>query len=144
MQRYLTGKSIAQSRLSLLFNAVAKIPMQFFILFIGAMVFVFYLFVQPPVLFQQARAGRACRARRSSSRIEAEYDRAFEHRKQAALALAEAHHAGDPRGGGAAEGGVPRGAEGARRRAQRGRRSWWSKPAAKRASATPTTSSSRS
>ena len=54
VQRYLTGKSIAQSRLSLLFNAVAKIPMQFFILFIGAMVFVFYLFVQPPVLFQQA------------------------------------------------------------------------------------------
>ncbi len=43
VQRYLTGKSIAQSRLSLLFNAVAKIPMQFFILFIGAMVFVFYL-----------------------------------------------------------------------------------------------------
>jgi hypothetical protein len=41
VQRYLTGKSIAQSRLSLLFNAMAKIPMQFFILFIGAMVFVF-------------------------------------------------------------------------------------------------------
>ena len=58
VQRYLTGKSIAQSRLSLLFNAVAKIPMQFFILFIGAMVFVFYLFVQPPVLFQQAELKR--------------------------------------------------------------------------------------
>ena len=42
VQRYLTGKSIAQSRLSLLFNAMAKIPMQFFILFIGAMVFVFF------------------------------------------------------------------------------------------------------
>ena len=41
VQRYLTGKSIEQSRLSLLFNAVAKIPVQFFILFIGAMVFVF-------------------------------------------------------------------------------------------------------
>ncbi len=47
MQRYLTGKSIGQSRLSLLFNAVAKVPMQFFILFIGAMVFVFFLFVTP-------------------------------------------------------------------------------------------------
>ena len=58
VQRYLTGKSIAQSRLSLLFNAVAKIPMQFFILFIGAMVFVFYLFVEPPVLFQQAELAR--------------------------------------------------------------------------------------
>src|SRR5271166_4404678 len=58
VQRYLTGKSIAQSRLSLLFNAVAKIPMQFFILFIGAMVFVFYLFIQPPMLFQHAELSR--------------------------------------------------------------------------------------
>jgi SSS family transporter len=52
VQRYLTGKSIAQSRLSLLFNAAAKIPMQFFILFIGAMVFVFFIFERPPLLFQ--------------------------------------------------------------------------------------------
>jgi Na+/proline symporter len=51
VQRYLTGKSIAQSRLSLLFNAVAKLPMQFFILFTGAMVFVFYTFTPPPVTF---------------------------------------------------------------------------------------------
>ena len=67
MQRYLTGRSIAQSRLSLLFNAVAKIPMQFFILFIGAMVFVFYLFVQPPVLFQHAELARIQATRRVSS-----------------------------------------------------------------------------
>ncbi len=52
VQRYLTGKSISQSKLSLLFNAMAKIPMQFFILFVGAMVFVFFLFEQPPLLFQ--------------------------------------------------------------------------------------------
>lgn len=52
VQRYLTGRSIAHSRLSLLFNAVAKIPMQFFILFVGAMVFSFYVFERPPVLFQ--------------------------------------------------------------------------------------------
>jgi SSS family transporter len=51
VQRYLTGKSMAQSRLSLLFNAVAKIPMQFFILFTGAMVYVFYVFVPAPLLF---------------------------------------------------------------------------------------------
>ena len=67
MQRYLTGKSIAQSRLSLLFNAVAKIPMQFFILFIGAMVFVFYLFVQPPVLFHADGAGAHSAAERVSA-----------------------------------------------------------------------------
>src|SRR6185503_7383326 len=53
VQRYLTGRSIAQSRLSLLFNAVAKIPMQFLILFTGAMVLVFYVFERPPIVFQQ-------------------------------------------------------------------------------------------
>src|SRR5580704_8370130 len=51
VQRYLTGKSIGQSRLSLLFNAVAKIPVQFFILFLGAIVFVFFVFERPPLLF---------------------------------------------------------------------------------------------
>ena len=59
VQRYLTGKSIAQSKLSLLFNAMAKVPMQFFILFVGAMVFVFYLFEQPPVLFQKTAMQRS-------------------------------------------------------------------------------------
>jgi len=60
VQRYLSGKSITQSRLSLLFNALAKIPMQFVILFTGAMVFVFYLYQQPPLLFQPVEfaAGR--------------------------------------------------------------------------------------
>jgi SSS family transporter len=92
VQRYLTGKSIAQSRLSLIFNAVAKIPMQFFILFIGAMVFVFYLFIQPPVLFEQAELERIQTS--SAFRPVAEqYGQAFEHRRQAALSLIEAHHA---------------------------------------------------
>src|SRR5712691_12594456 len=49
VQRYLTGRSIGQSRLSLLFNATAKVPIQIFILFIGAMVFVFFLFVCQPL-----------------------------------------------------------------------------------------------
>lgn len=51
VQRYLTGKSIAQSRLGLLFNGLAKVPMQFCILFVGVMVFVFYQFVAPPLFF---------------------------------------------------------------------------------------------
>src|SRR5579862_9375036 len=51
VQRYLTGKSIAQSRLGLLFNATAKVPMQFFILFIGAIVFVLFIFERPPLIF---------------------------------------------------------------------------------------------
>ena len=51
VQRYLTGRSIAQSRLGLLANGVVKVPMQFIILFIGAMIFVFYQFVTPPLFF---------------------------------------------------------------------------------------------
>ena len=51
VQRYLTGETIAQSRLGLLFNGIVKVPMQFFILFVGAMVFVFYQFVAPPPAF---------------------------------------------------------------------------------------------
>jgi Na+/proline symporter len=94
VQRYLTGSSIAQSRLSLLFNAVAKIPMQFFILFIGAMVFVFYLFVQPPMLFQQAELARIRRLSEFQP-LEQRYDQAFAQRQKAALALVAAHHAGD-------------------------------------------------
>ncbi len=51
VQRYLSGKSVAESRLGLLFNGMFKVPMQFVILFSGAMVFVFYLFSQPPLFF---------------------------------------------------------------------------------------------
>src|SRR5690606_12712754 len=51
VQRYLGGSSITQSRLGLLTNGIVKIPMQFFILFTGAMVFVFFQFVTPPLFF---------------------------------------------------------------------------------------------
>ena len=77
VQRYLTGKSIAQSRLSLLFNAVAKIPMQFFILFTGAMVFVFFTFVKPPLLFDRRHLQRI-QDRAISPDSRAVYDAAFE------------------------------------------------------------------
>jgi SSS family solute:Na+ symporter len=52
--RYLTGKSISQSRLGLVMNGLIKIPMQFMILLIGTLVFVFYQFHQPPVYFNKA------------------------------------------------------------------------------------------
>lgn len=54
VQRYLGGSSITQSRLGLLINGIIKIPMQFFILFTGVMVFVFYQFVTPPLFFNPA------------------------------------------------------------------------------------------
>ncbi len=52
--RYLGGKSIAEMRLGLLFNGIFKIPMQFFILLTGILVFLFYQFNQPPVFFNSA------------------------------------------------------------------------------------------
>jgi SSS family solute:Na+ symporter len=51
VQRYLGGETVTQSRLGLLMNAVVKIPMQFFILFLGVLLFVFYQFVPQPVFF---------------------------------------------------------------------------------------------
>jgi Na+/proline symporter len=54
VQRYLSGASVRESRLGLMFNAVFKIPMQFFILLLGALVFVFYQFEAPPVCFNEA------------------------------------------------------------------------------------------
>jgi Na+/proline symporter len=100
VQRYLTGKSIAESKLSLLFTAVAKIPMQFFILFIGAMVFVFYIFEPAPLLFQRAEYNRirqpALHAQYDP--IAARYQEAFARRKAEALVMVEARHNHDTRG----------------------------------------------
>jgi SSS family transporter len=83
VQRYLTGRSIGQSRLGLLLNALAKIPMQFCILFIGAMVFVFFTFEKPPLLFQPVELARVEKDPRFSA-VEQRYDQAFTERKQAA------------------------------------------------------------
>jgi SSS family solute:Na+ symporter len=58
VQRYLSGRSIAESRLGLLANGVLKIPMQFCILFIGAMIFVFYQFVMPPLFFNPVESAK--------------------------------------------------------------------------------------
>jgi SSS family solute:Na+ symporter len=53
VQRYLSGKSVKESRLGLVFNGLLKVPMQFFILMVGVMVFVFYQFYQSPVFFNR-------------------------------------------------------------------------------------------
>jgi SSS family solute:Na+ symporter len=94
VQRYLTGKSIAQSRISLLFNALAKIPMQFFILFIGAMVFVFFIFEKPPLLFQPVELSRV-RSDPNFPAVQQRYDQAFEKRREAAEGYLEADRTAD-------------------------------------------------
>src|SRR5690606_30600874 len=54
VQRYLTGKSVREMQLGLIFNGLLKVPMQFFILLTGVMVFVFYQFNQAPLNFNPA------------------------------------------------------------------------------------------
>lgn len=58
VQRYLSGSSLAQSRLSLLFNAFLKVPMQFLILLTGVLVFVFYHFHPPPLLWNRVELAK--------------------------------------------------------------------------------------
>jgi Na+/proline symporter len=59
VQRYLAGHSLRASRIGLLFNALVKVPMQFLILLLGAMVFLFYQFEKPPLFFNQPAYQRA-------------------------------------------------------------------------------------
>lgn len=53
VQRYLGGTNAAESRMGLMFNAILKIPMQFFILLVGVMVYVFFIFYNPPLHFKE-------------------------------------------------------------------------------------------
>ena len=94
VQRYLTGSSVTQSRLSLLFNALAKIPMQFCILFTGALVFVFFTFEPPPFLFQKVEL-KKIQETAAYEPMERRYQQAFEKRKQAAMEFTDARHTGD-------------------------------------------------
>lgn len=65
--RYLTGKSIGQSRLGLLMNGILKIPMQFLILMIGALVFAFYQFQPAPVFFNSKQVEKVLHSSSSDS-----------------------------------------------------------------------------
>ena len=87
VQRYLTSKSLKDSRMSLLFNGLAKIPLQMFILLIGALVFSFYNFAKPPVVFNQT-AQQQIEASPEYQRIMERYDIAFGQRREAATRLA--------------------------------------------------------
>jgi len=90
--RYLSGRSVAESRLGLLFNGLFKVPMQFVILFIGVMVFVFYLFVKPPVFFNTAAWDRVAAGPFAVEHgsLERRFDDAFEAQRAAAEAFVAA------------------------------------------------------
>ena len=88
VQRYLTGRSMAHMRISLLFNAVVKVPLQFVILLTGALVFSFFVFTQPPLLFnpvERARMGEGGGAPYED--VESRYRQTFSEREEAARTL---------------------------------------------------------
>ncbi|HTP12818.1 MAG TPA: sodium:solute symporter, partial [Bacteroidota bacterium] len=99
VQRYLTGQSVAHSRLALLFNGVAKVPMQFFILLIGAMVFVFYQFSTPPIFFNPVEDAkiRASAYGSEYAALEGKYGDAFREKSKALQSYLEAEKSGDSR-----------------------------------------------
>jgi len=95
VQRYLAGKSLKESRLSLILSAVLKVPMQFLILSIGVLLFVFYHFEKPPLNFNSVyQAELEQRAPSEFAELERKYDAAFQERRQAALALKQARESG--------------------------------------------------
>jgi Na+/proline symporter len=86
VQRYLTACSVNEGRTSLLMSAFIKIPMQFFILLIGVLVFVFYLFERPPLIFNRVEARRLeQRAFTDAQQLSAEYEAAHAARERAAI-----------------------------------------------------------
>jgi SSS family transporter len=92
VQRYLAGGSLKESRLGLLFNAVVKVPMQFFILLLGAIVFMFYQFEKPPVYFNQPAYERALENGYAPQlmALQTQFDEVFAEKRAAIRALANA------------------------------------------------------
>lgn len=97
VQRYLTGKSIAESRLGLLFNGLLKIPMQFIILMIGALVFVFYQFTMPPVVFNPTLVNDNVRTEWKSEveALENNHEMIFQEKREKLYQLTDAIENGD-------------------------------------------------
>ncbi len=82
VQRYLGGKSLKASRMGLMFNGLLKIPMQFFILFVGVMLFVVYQFNKPPIIFNGATTNIELQNEPSLVAIESIYNQNFDTKKE--------------------------------------------------------------
>jgi Na+/proline symporter len=90
--RYLTGESVAQSRLGLVMNGLIKIPMQFFILLIGVLIFTFYQFHATPVFFNEVEVNRIenSRYKEDFRRLEQNYKSVNLEKQKHVAALASA------------------------------------------------------
>lgn len=95
--RYLTGKSVKASRLGLVMNGLLKVPMQFGILLIGALVFTFYQFHKPPVFFDSAEVAKiaASPAAPAFHQLERSYDSVFVAKSAVIKQLLPALHSND-------------------------------------------------
>ena len=98
VQRYLSGSSLTQSRLGLIFNGLLKVPMQFIILFIGVMVFVFYQFTAPPMYFKQDVTEVMLNGPNATefAELQEQHQETFELKREALHAFVEAKESGDP------------------------------------------------
>ena len=98
VQRYLTARSVDAGRQSLMMSAFAKIPLQALILLTGVLVFVFYLFTEPPMLFNSVHESRVRASNRAGEyeALGADFHQAFELRRDAADDLAVARETDDP------------------------------------------------
>ncbi len=99
VQRYLTARSLTHSRLALIFNAFLKVPMQFLILAIGVLLFVFYHFERPPLIFNPAEADalRTGVYQETYSKLEGDYQVLHAKRRSSTLDLLRVRSSGaDP------------------------------------------------
>ena len=98
VQRYLTARSVDAGRHSLLLSAFAKIPLQMLILLTGVLVFVFYLFNEPPMLFNPVHESRVWASNRAAeyASLETDFHQTFERRRRAADSLVAARGSADP------------------------------------------------
>ncbi len=98
--RYLTGRSVAASRFGLLVNGLLKVPMQLIILSLGVLVFVFYLFVAPPLFFNPAERARVAQGPTGAawSVLETRHEAAAEARRRSLEVLLAAERSGDRAG----------------------------------------------
>jgi Na+/proline symporter len=96
VQRYLSGRTLTESRLSLLFNAFLKVPMQFLILLTGVLVFVFFHFHETPLLWNRAELARLEQKAPPAEleRVRQEASAAHAARAASASAFADARHSG--------------------------------------------------
>jgi len=93
VQRYLSGKSMKEMQMGLLFNGLLKVPMQFFILLVGVMVFVFYQFSPSPLNFNDAstRIVLASEYGNDYKALQQQQRTVFEKKKDISLAIANTH-----------------------------------------------------